>query len=246
VAGLTRPPTFFSVPIPRKNTKTRKSRRQIRQMPSLGSNGQNALVMVAPTGGFPNSVRIRLPYVQAVNLANTAGSNVASTWIFRCNSLFDPDLSGGGHQPIGRDVWAGLYNHYNVEKAECSVTYSPLTQSNVPCVVGGLLSDGTMGAANLETFCEQGKNVRSSLIPNSSQPVTLKMLPYDAKSFFGVTDNGDNIYPLGAAMGSNPAEIATWNLYAGAFSAATGTVIEAVVTIIYEAVLTELTDLVQS
>lgn len=34
--------------------------------------------------------------------------------IFRLNSLFDPDYSGAGSQPLGFDQWAAFYNRYKV------------------------------------------------------------------------------------------------------------------------------------
>jgi len=34
--------------------------------------------------------------------------------IYRLNSIFDPDLTGTGHQPLGRDQYATFYNRYRV------------------------------------------------------------------------------------------------------------------------------------
>jgi hypothetical protein len=41
-----------------------------------------------------------------------------SSYIWRLNSLFDPDYSGTGHQPLGFDQWAAFYGSYTVTKCD--------------------------------------------------------------------------------------------------------------------------------
>ncbi len=50
---------------------------------------------------------------------------------FRANGCFDPDQTGGGHQPRGFDQWKNLYNEYVVTSAKINVhAYS--VDSSVP------------------------------------------------------------------------------------------------------------------
>lgn len=44
-----------------------------------------------------------------------------SSYVFKLNSLHDPDATGVGHQPYGRDQWAAFYNKYYVYKTYCEV-----------------------------------------------------------------------------------------------------------------------------
>lgn len=53
---------------------------------------------------------------------------VSSEQIFRLNSLVDPDLTGGGHQPMYRDQIAALYNAYQVRKARVQIVFTDPSQ----------------------------------------------------------------------------------------------------------------------
>lgn len=50
-------------------------------------------------------------------------SNGRVSHSFMINSLFDPDASGGGHQPAYHDQWAVLYNHYRVLSCRWSINF---------------------------------------------------------------------------------------------------------------------------
>lgn len=54
------------------------------------------------------------PYV-----LGATGSNV---WQFSANGLYDPDISGVGHQPLYRDNYAGVYQRYHVKYSTITVT----------------------------------------------------------------------------------------------------------------------------
>lgn len=66
--------------------------------------------------GYNNNYTVRLTYADTFRQDVTcaiAGGN-SKFQIFRANSIFDPDYSGGGHQPLFRDMWASMYDHYCV------------------------------------------------------------------------------------------------------------------------------------
>lgn len=53
-------------------------------------------------------------YICKMKYAANVVTNVDSQYVFNLNSLFDPERTGGGHQPYGYDPLAGLYNRYRV------------------------------------------------------------------------------------------------------------------------------------
>jgi len=53
-----------------------------------------------------------------------------SQYRFRLNGLFDPNLTGGGHQPHGFDQLATIYNRYRVIGCSYTVYAIPQTGSN--------------------------------------------------------------------------------------------------------------------
>lgn len=58
---------------------------------------------------IPQRSIIRHKY--ATSVATVGGSGL---YHFNLNSMYDPDRSGIGHQPYGRDTFASLYNQYRV------------------------------------------------------------------------------------------------------------------------------------
>lgn len=61
---------------------------------------------------FKARVTKNLRYSTNFQLASTAGA--VTTWVFAANGLFDPDVTGTGHQPMGFDEMMLYYNHYCV------------------------------------------------------------------------------------------------------------------------------------
>jgi len=43
-----------------------------------------------------------------------ASTNATAQHTFRCNNIYDPDATGGGHQPRHFDILAEVYDHYTV------------------------------------------------------------------------------------------------------------------------------------
>lgn len=77
--------------------------------------------------GFPKNVCTTFKYCQLVSLASTSGSVNYNT--FRANSIFDPDQSGTGHQPMYHDNYVTIYNNYRVLGSKITVTFTPQTES---------------------------------------------------------------------------------------------------------------------
>jgi len=90
---------------------TRRKRRYTRRKP---------LVL----GGIPDSRVVKLRYCDFVKLdASSAGSAVATQHTFVANSVYDPDDTGTGHQPMGFDEMAAQYNHYVVLGSKITVHF---------------------------------------------------------------------------------------------------------------------------
>lgn len=85
---------------------------------------------------------------------------------FRPNSIFDPNYTDVGHQPLGRDLLAGVYQHYRVLKAEFRCSFSPAGKraaDNIfvhSYIVGDLVGTGqTVYPMSVETLgeCKRGR-----------------------------------------------------------------------------------------
>lgn len=63
--------------------------------------------------GFNNTYTVRLTYADVTNhVFSGAGGSGSQYWSL--NSIYDPNASGGGHQPLMRDLWASQYDYYTV------------------------------------------------------------------------------------------------------------------------------------
>lgn len=75
---------------------------------------------------FPAVEYATLRYVQTVTITPSATGS-AGYHSFNATSINDPDFTGviNGGQPYGHDAYQGIYHHYKVLGATCSVQGSP-------------------------------------------------------------------------------------------------------------------------
>lgn len=112
-----------------------------------------------PSIGFLNPhkyVEFKYNDVFSYTLTTVTGSNQ----IMRLNSIFDPDLTGTGHQPYGYDQLAALYNRYRVLSCKWKVTFHAESLGFYICVVP---SNGNLATAvtNAASFTLAGESPRS-------------------------------------------------------------------------------------
>ena len=89
---------------------------------------------------FGKQFYTKLRYNEAHTFSAAGAANFASSYEMNLNSLFDPNESGVGHQPMGFDQLMSIYEKYTVVAAKITVAYLPDT--TVPSVVGLRLKDG--------------------------------------------------------------------------------------------------------
>jgi hypothetical protein len=80
-----------------------------------------------PQNGVRLSETVKLRYSDQINVGNPLGGSVYN---FRANSLYDPNKTGTGHQPLGFDQMAEKYNHYVVLGAKIYVQAIPFGTSS--------------------------------------------------------------------------------------------------------------------
>lgn len=174
--------------------------------------------------GFPNSIITKLRYYDCFNQTSTLGGVARNLW--RANSIFDPDQTNAGHQPMYRDQWATIYNHYVVIGSKITVTFVP-TSATVPMVCGVAGDDDSSTSTTPQTLVEQNNSKHVVIGTTGSEPKTVTMTfePVDA---FGV-DTKDDGRSL-TATGSNPFEEWYFCTYAftldGASTATVGMAVE--------------------
>jgi len=153
---------------------------------------------------FPKIRYVRHTYCENITLPAAGSPGGTSVYTFMANSMYDPNNSGTGHQPLYRDEMAALYTYYTVISSAIHVTLnqSASNQSNYGILLGrdaSLPSDPT-------TIVEQYGTKYAPFTPaQKNSPVTLHRY-YNAKKWLGVT--GVNQVFLDdtqrVSVGSNP------------------------------------------
>lgn len=167
--------------------------------------------------GYNNNYTVTLSYSDSrVIPINMAGGS--DTRIWATNSIYDPDVTATGHQPMMRDLWASQYDYYAVLACRYKISMfncskDPITWTAVGTssqLLGGVLvtvlpttnvNDISAMGSGLVYPSNEMKNTQSfTLWPESSITIEGELTPgdflVDAKD-----EDSDNTW---TAVGSNP------------------------------------------
>lgn len=158
----------------------------------------------------PPSLVRKLRYTDTIFLNPTTGS-VATHW-FSANGLFDPDITGAGHQPLGFDQYMTMYDHYKVLGSKINVTVLPnsdlstqLSQQVVTCY----LDDNVTATPDINNMIEQGLTSYRLLGAGPGQKSIRLSKTFSNKRFFKNKKFADSV--VGEAT-ANPSDQAYFNL----------------------------------
>lgn len=89
---------------------------------------------------------------------NPGLGGTAASYVFSCNGLYDPDITGAGHQALGFDQYMAIYNKYVVLGATIKAVFTNLepAQAQICCIA---LQDQTTTASDVGRYIENGNTV---------------------------------------------------------------------------------------
>lgn len=151
--------------------------------------------------GFPNSIITTMRYAEVLNLTSTLGAIGFNT--FNANSIFDPNETGVGHQPMYRDQWAGIYDQYVVLGSKITVYFAPQA-ATANFVVGICGDDNNAFPTALTDKMEQNNSVYTVVSPFCGKVPVLTMT-FEPQECFGVDAKSDGSSQT--SVGSNPSEL---------------------------------------
>jgi len=186
-----------------KTMKNKRSRQGGSKDAVSASSSSSNVVKNVPRVMFPIKTSRRLVYHETVAITSTSG--VPATYVFSINGLYDPNITGTGHQPAGFDQIMLYYNHYYVTRASMACTARCTTVGLYPTFMLSI-NAGTTAITDLNQLQEDGSSVRTRLggfgMENSMQ--TLKTSCNVAK-FGGARFLQDSTQYQGD-ISANPAE----------------------------------------
>ncbi len=159
------------------------------------------------------------------------------TQVYRANSLYDPNFSGGGHRVLGFDQIMPLYDHYTVIGSRIKVTCVNTDPDNVQNVILHL-SDTTTLVTDTNRILENGQNRWKQLgIQGSGNESAVLTLNCNISKFLGrkVMQNSD----CRGDVGSNPVEGVFFHITTTPSESANSLPVRVLCEIEYIAILTE-------
>lgn len=159
---------------------------------------------VVSTGvGFPKRLVMTHKYTETVQVNNTTG--LFNTYFISANGLFDPNITGGGHQPMFFDQLTALYNHYVVIGSKCTFKFTPAAVTSQALRVACFIEDAaSTSATSVDGVSEQSLAGKTFLLPAGNNTVGTRTLKFSPKKTFGksVLANSN----LRGNSGGNPSE----------------------------------------
>lgn len=189
-----------------------------------------------PLAGFPEKKFCRLRYVETINM--TPGTTLP--YAFSTNSCFDPNHTGGGHQPYGFDQWAVIYNHYKVYASVMTLRATNFNAAQSGTIFGIKVDDNAGTTLNINSLMEQKDSIYDVIVAQYS-PKLLRKKWSLRKTMDWTRDE------VQAQVASSPVDQEYFNIYAGpADPGAQPGVVTFQVQIDYYVLFTELKDFANS
>ncbi len=88
----------------------------------------------------PKRMQTRLRFSDQLVLDAGAAGAVAS-FVYQANSIFDPQLGAGGHQPRGFDQYMAMWTNYGVVRSKITVHFAQDANTNDASICGITVKD---------------------------------------------------------------------------------------------------------
>lgn len=188
----------------------------VARAPTLGGTPINtSLLTKTPLFPIRKFIKSQLYYDYGIVRTSTAGS--MAVYAFSANGLYDPNITGTGHQPIGFDQMMTMYEHYTVIRSHIKVNFfnssaEPsrvavyLSPDNTPPSITSVMENGLVRTRMISGDTGAGEHRQTSI------ELTCDVPKYFGKTYQAVLGDAN----LQGDIASNPPEqvyfiIACWN-----------------------------------
>lgn len=192
----------------------------------------------APATPLGQTFKYKTRYYEKALSINPGASGAAASYVFSANGLYDPNVTGVGHQPIGFDQLMQMYDHYTVIASRIKVLCH--NSSATSKVIWGIyVKDEATAELDPSVIIENGLGKHSYLLEEGGNPSSAKYmtLGHSVKKFFNKKPLQDP--NLQGTVSANPAEQSYFHIWAADLSNADPGALDLCVEIEYVAILTE-------
>lgn len=169
------------------------------------------------------SLMVRFKYSNFVTLTEVSGAGAMTSW--RVNSLYDPDLTGLGKQPVGYDQYTAIFNRYRVTHCTYKITWinalGNTEVGNRVARVGLYLSPTNSVASDPEAWANQFGAHTKLLGPSTGNQGTVSISgTVDFAKTFGIKPQELTDLDYSATFNASPARVAYMHAFISAIGAA--------------------------
>lgn len=190
--------------------KRRGGPRRWRGRKSKYTKGGSGVIRALKTLTVPDKIVVKLPYSSLVTFGDALG---VQDYIFNLNSIYDPDRTGVGHQPLGYDQWSAFYNRYRVIGAK--VVVQACNQANVGTTMSIIGNNSAGLVLGSDAIMEQQHMKRMVLSGANGGKNAGTLVKYFSNArITGVSDytyRSSDQYQ--AQFGANPSEVICGHIY---------------------------------
>lgn len=190
------------------NAKSTGIRRQYRRQRRV--RGQSAVTeTVRRTTGLPDTLRVRLHYSELVEMTS---ANDIKNYIFRGNSLYDPNYTGVGHQPLYYDTYTSMYQKYRVLGSKITCKFINNTSQ---CAAVAVIVPNTdaLNVLNYASIRELPRSKATPPIPVSARYAHTFSSIASTRQVCGISSAEQWDEEWAGTSGSNPSQVWYWNIF---------------------------------
>lgn len=178
---------------------------------SRGYSKRTRYVPRAPVS-VPDSTVVVMRYCTSLSLFS--GALNFDEHVYRGGSIFDPDFTGVGQQPMSHDQWAQLYGKYRVEASRVKIW--AVNNDTGPCMIVCTPTEFTTVIADGPTAQEFAYNKAEVMGEAGGNDSSTIVMPWIKTATFKGDKGAKYDSDYSASFGSNPAldfyyHVLAWN-----------------------------------
>lgn len=161
---------------------------------------------------FGKKLKALVTYADIGSTLNPGIGPVTAGYVYSCNGLYDPNITGTGHQPMGFDQLMVIFQRYTVIGAKAVVTFVNTDSTNATHC-GIMCSRNTTVNASPTQIIEQGLGQTKLLSPSGSSGDSCTLeLAINPNKFLDKSDPLDD-ESLSGTSATNPGTQCYFNLW---------------------------------
>jgi len=191
----------------RKRSTSKKARRVKRSYPTVPRAAGMSIGTLKPRSVMNgNGMIVTLRYVDDFSASQVSGDFAV---VYSCNNIYDPYVTGAGHQPYGRDNISPLWKYYTVLSSKCTIHTGTNAATNNPGISSVSIRDNATPDSDITDILEPPNTTWKTFSYSDSS--TVKGPIYTPQRILGVKPDDDLVR---TNVGTSPANQAYYHLHA--------------------------------